>query len=187
MIRQLTGYAALILVLFLAWTANAYSQGILIKDLRCEYLNEPLGIDVVKPRLSWALESEVRGDGQTAYRILVAQSHKNLNTGTGNLWDSGKVETNQSVRVPYAGKALDSRQRCYWKVRVWDGTDTASGWSPAGMWTMGLLKAEDWTGKWIGLDGDESGPETPLSAAKWIWFPEGAPAQSAPAARSART
>jgi len=163
-------------------TAGAAGSGITVTALRCEYLADPLGVDCPDPRLSWRIESQDRDVSQTAYQILVSDSKAALDTDAGNLWDSGKVETNQSVRVPYAGKALDSRQRCYWKVRVWDGTDTASGWSPAGMWTMGLLKAEDWTGKWIGLDGDESGPETPLSAAKWIWFPEGAPAQSAPAA-----
>ncbi|MFO7973027.1 MAG: family 78 glycoside hydrolase catalytic domain [Candidatus Hydrogenedentota bacterium] len=164
-----------------ALTMGATDAPVTVTDLRCAYRVDPLGIDRVNPRLSWRLESSKRGVVQTGYRILVADSEAALAADEGNLWDSGKVEAEQSALVPYEGNGLESRQRCYWKVRVWDNEGKASDWSPIAMWTMGLLKAEDWTGQWIGLDEEDSPGDTPLAAARWIWFPEGAPAQNAPA------
>jgi len=98
--------------------------------LNCEYLTDPLGIDVVKPRLSWKMEnqkseilnpkSEIpRGQKQAAYQVLVASSAELLKKDKGDLWDSGKVESDQSTQVEYAGKPLESRMQCYWKVKVW--------------------------------------------------------------------
>jgi alpha-L-rhamnosidase len=118
-------------------------------DLRCEYLTDPIGIDVIKPRLSWICESSQRGQKQTAYRLLVASSRDKLDKNVGDLWDSGKVKSNRSIHNVYAGKPLKSRMRCYWKVRVWDKDDTASKWSMPAMWSMGLMKPDDWTAKWI--------------------------------------
>ncbi|MEA3365054.1 MAG: rhamnosidase, partial [Candidatus Hydrogenedentes bacterium] len=172
---------SMFVMIFAALTMGATEGGVVVNDLRCEYLVEPMGIDRLNPRLSWRLESTDRGVVQTGYQILVADSEAALAADEGALWDSGKVETEQSALVPYAGKTLESRQRCYWKVRVWDNHGKTSDWSPTAMWTMGLLKPEDWTGKWIGLDEEDSRPDAPLAEARWIWFPEGAPAQSAPA------
>jgi len=117
--------------------------------LRCEYLTHPLGIDVAKPRLSWVIESDRRGERQTAYQVLIASSEEHLKNDKGDLWDSGKVESDQSVHVEYAGKPLVSRQSCHWKVRVWLDGGKASGWSKPATWTMGLLDAADWQAKWI--------------------------------------
>ena len=94
-------------------------------DPRCESMIEPLGIDTLKPRLSWVMQShdqglQVRGEHQTAYQVLVASSEKLLNEDQGDLWDSGKVLSDQSIHIDYAGLPLISKQRCYWKVRVWD-------------------------------------------------------------------
>jgi alpha-L-rhamnosidase len=131
-------------------------------DLRCEYLTNPLGIDVVKPRLSWVIVisdqlsviSKQRGVKQTAYQLLVASSEKLLKEGKPDLWDSGKVESDQSVNVEYKGKALESGQQCFWKVRAWSLTSdlrspVSSSWSQPAFWTMGMLKPEDWSAKWI--------------------------------------
>jgi len=119
-------------------------------NLRCEYRVAPLGVDAAQPRLSWTLSSSVRGDAQTAYEVVAASSMALLNAGTGDLWDSGKVLSAQENHVPYGGTALASSQEVYWKVRVWDATGTASSWSQAGSWTMGILKAADWTpAQWI--------------------------------------
>ena len=96
-------------------------------NLRCERLSEPVAIDRDQPRLSWKLESATRGEKQTAYRVLVASSADKLDKDVGDLWDTGKVESNQSIHVPYAGKALQSRTRCFWKVRVWDKDGKPSG------------------------------------------------------------
>jgi alpha-L-rhamnosidase len=109
------------------------------ENLRCEYLKDPLGIDVTQPRLSWELRADEaprstrgensgtgvqpaampRGVEQRAYQVLVASSPELLKAGRGDLWDSGKAESDQSVHVEYAGKPLGSRQGCWWKVRVW--------------------------------------------------------------------
>jgi alpha-L-rhamnosidase len=151
-------------------------------DLRCEYLVDPLGIDAAKPRLSWtlaALRTEDRGLTQTAYQILVADDEEKLQANEGNLWDSGKVESDQSVHVEYGGEALRSRQRCYWKVRVWDQDAKPSAWSEPALWSMGLLEASDWTAQWIGLDEKAVEPLA-LKPAQWIWFPGGNPAVGAP-------
>jgi len=120
--------------------------------LRCEYLTNPLGIDVRIPRLSWILQSSQRAQKQTAYQILVDDNDEKLKQNKGDLWDTGKVSSDQSVHVAYAGKPLQSQMRCCWKVRVWDKNGTASAWSKPAMWSMGLLNNADWTARWIGAD-----------------------------------
>jgi alpha-L-rhamnosidase len=133
--------------------------------LRCEYLNNPLGIDRGNPRLSWKLEAAPpagRGLKQTAFQILVAATEDALRAGRADLWNSGRVASDQSINVVYAGKPLESRQRCWWQVRIWDQKGEASGWSAEAMWSMGLLRADDWKAVWIGLDGgDETRPQDP--------------------------
>ena len=148
--------------------------------LRCEYVENPLGIDVLEPRLSWLLADDRRGQRQTAYQVLVASSPDTLVRDRGDLWDSGKVHSDQSIHVQYSGKPLVSRQACWWKVRIWDKEGQPSLWSEAARWSMGLLSSTDWTGKWIGLDGGEEAAGS-FKGAGWIWFPEGDPARSAPA------
>lgn len=132
--------------------------------LTCEHLLNPLGIDVAHPRLSWTLSCNGRDEVQTAYQVLVASSEELLEAGKGDLWDSGKVASDQSVLVPYAGKPLTSEARCFWKVRVWDRRGKRSAWSATASWTMGLLGEADWKGKWVAnrakLDADETLPET---------------------------
>ncbi|MCP4612881.1 MAG: family 78 glycoside hydrolase catalytic domain [Planctomycetes bacterium] len=128
------------------------SGGVKVSELRCEYRVNPLGIDVVKPRLSWIMESAQRGQVQSAYQILAADSEEKLRLNQGELWDSGKVESGQSNQVVYEGEPLESRMRCYWKVRVWDKDGKTSAWSEPAMWTVGLLSPGDWQAKWIGYD-----------------------------------
>ena len=139
------------LMLLHVMSADAWSVGVTVENLRCEYLKDPLGIDTEQPRLSWLLKSDQRGQRQTAYRILVADSEMALNQNRGTLWDSGKVVSDRSIQVPYAGRRLKSRARCFWKVQIWDREGSVSAWSEMATWTMGLLRSEDWTAKWIGL------------------------------------
>jgi len=133
-----------------------------VANLRCEYLKDPLGIDVPKPRLSWVMEdggqkTEDRGRKQTAYQILVASTPELLAKDKGDLWDSGKVEGDQSIQVEYVGKPLTSGMRCFWKVRGWftvQGSEVqGSEWSKNASWAMGVLKPEDLgSAKWIKSD-----------------------------------
>ncbi|HZI33957.1 MAG TPA: alpha-L-rhamnosidase N-terminal domain-containing protein, partial [Candidatus Binatia bacterium] len=167
----------------LAWAfaSQLVLRAITITDLRCEDLANPSGIDATQPRLGWLLHSSTRDEMQTAYRILVASSAQKLGAGEGDLWDSGKVSSDQSIQVVYGGAPLPARGQCFWKVRVWDNHGNASNWSQPAKWTMGLLAPADWgEAKWIGLDGvDETNY---LAHTSWIWFPGDSPEQSAPAA-----
>lgn len=117
--------------------------------LRCEQRIDPLGIDSAAPRLSWQLHSEERHQSQRAYRVLVASGRELLAADTGDLWDSGRVAGSDSLNIPYAGHPLQSGQRCYWKVQVWDQDGKASAWSHPATWEMALLRPEDWQAHWI--------------------------------------
>lgn len=133
------------------------TEDVKITNLRCEYLRNPLGIDVHHPRLSWVLESDKRGMKQTAYRILVTGTKENLKKNIGDLWDSGQVESNKSVHIVYQGRELNSGMSCFWKVKVWtlqcgieeNETPVSSDWSESATWEMGLLHSADWSGVWI--------------------------------------
>ena len=120
-------------------------------NLRTEYKTNPIGIDTRQPRLSSQLVSSERGVVQTAYQIQVASDDgfKSI------VWDSGRVPEDRSVHVPYAGPALASGKRYFWRVRVWDGAARASEWSRPAFWEMGLLSPQDWTAKWITPDWEE--------------------------------
>lgn len=144
-----------------------------------EYVRHPLGLDVPRPRLSWPLTSTKEGQAQSAYQVRVATAADRLTEP--DVWDSGKVASSDSVLVPYAGPGLKSRTRYYWSVRVWDTAGKASGWSEPSWWETGLSGAKDWTARWIGAPASLVGAPA-LDDASWIWFPEGDPAGSAPAA-----
>ncbi|MCA9236482.1 MAG: family 78 glycoside hydrolase catalytic domain [Planctomycetales bacterium] len=122
-----------------------------IDRLRCEYLTDPLGVDELRPRLSWQMRSARRGARQTAYQVRVASSRERLLAGNADLWDSGRVQTDASCHIEYAGAPLTSRQACHWHVRVWDETGAVVDSSPA-LWTMGLLQPGDWQARWIAVD-----------------------------------
>jgi len=120
--------------------------------LRCEYMTNPLGIEEGHPRLSWFVSDPRRNAVQSAYHVLVASSEQKLASDEGDIWDSGKVASDQSSHVEYEGPELKSRQRCYWKVRTWDGCDSPSPWSDIQWWEMGILSRGDWMASWIGWD-----------------------------------
>ena len=165
--RRFAAFPIVAMTWLLAQPPVAAAMALTVDHLRCEYLENPLGIDSRVPRLSWKLETgnmkpetdfqnadpptgSLRGVRQTAYQVLVASSDELLMKDTGDLWDSGKVASNQSIQVEYAGKPLQSRMRCYWKVRTWTTAGTA--WSKPAAWSMGLLDKSDWRAAWIGLE-----------------------------------
>src|SRR5664279_1127902 len=147
------------------------------RQLRCEYRVNPQGIDATEPRLSWVLtpvNPHARALRQSAYRVLVASSEAALHVNTGDLWDSGKTVSSDSIHIAYRGKALNSGMAAWWKVQVWDQDGQASVWSAEAQWSMGLLRAEDWQGKWIGRDEagvyrDPGSVYQALVHAQWIW------------------
>lgn len=120
-----------------------------VEHMRCEFKENPRGIDALNPRLSWQLQSDTRGQHQTAYEVLVAGSKAALDKNRGDLWNSGKVASYRSTAIAYNGRALRSGEQCWWAVRVWykNGTRAKSG--PPAFWQMGLLKPSDWKATWI--------------------------------------
>lgn len=135
----------ILLTTALLFSIVTFSQTIL-RNLRCENLNDPHGIDATQPRLSWQLISDQKNVMQAAYEIKVG-GNSNL-SGT-PIWNSGKINSDQSVYVPYNGSHLESGKSYYWQVRVWDNNGKATAWSQTASWQMGLLKLTDWKAKWI--------------------------------------
>ena len=126
--------------------------GLRASGLRTEYRVDPLGIGTDAPHLSWIVQSDIRNTTQSAYRIRVAESKKQLAGAQGILWDSGRVESNGTLNIPYVGIPLGSSQRCFWKVRIWDAVGNDSGWSRPAAFETALLQPGDWQGSWI-FDG----------------------------------
>lgn len=123
-------------------------------SLKCEYRINPPGIDVPDPVLEWTLTprgSSLRGLFQTAYQVLVASSPELLKLNKGDLWNTGKIASNEMNNIRYKGKPLKSHQTVWWKVRTWDQEKKASAWADSHQWTMGVINSQDWSGaKWIG-------------------------------------
>lgn len=127
-----------------------------VRRLTCEYLTDPIGLDGPLPRLSWQVHAPQRGARQTAYQIQVGSEPSWGDAAVAaNLWDTGKVLSDHSLHITYAGSDLQPGQRCYWRVRAWDESDTPSLWSDTSAWEMGLLNSGNWQADWITPDWDE--------------------------------
>jgi alpha-L-rhamnosidase len=158
-----------------------------VVQLRCEYRVNPLGIGTPRPRLSWILSDARAGAAQTAYQILVASRPEILSENRGDLWDTGKVASSEMNQIEYAGKPLESRMTCYWKVRIWDANQQVTPFSEPAMWSMGLLRPEDMKAHWIQasqpLIHPQKGTQLDFGDCSWIWYPEkdANPREKAPA------
>lgn len=165
--------------------AHAFAQ-VRPVDLRCEYRLNPVGIDVISPRLSWIVsptDPKARGVSQSAFRVVTASSPEKLAHNVGDLWDTGRIASPQSIQLAYAGKTLTSGVPVFWKVQIWDQNGKQSPWSDPASWSEGLLTPDDWTAKWIGHDEKElyKDPGSPfryLRNAHWIWPETPAPQNS---------
>lgn len=123
-----------------------------VTNLTCEYHENPIGIDVEKPRLSWQLKSDGQNIMQTAYEIRVARLKNDVLRGTNLIWSSGKVESDQSLDVIYEGPALKSMERVYWQVRIWNNKNKATSWSAPAFWETGILDTNLWSASYIGMN-----------------------------------
>lgn len=124
-----------------------------VNRLVCENLVNPIGIGITNPQFGWQLESGKRGTMQSAYELRV---FSDASKPSGTVWTSGKVNSDQSVHVEYAGPKLQSAKKYFWQVRVWDNNGKASNWSETAHWQMGLLEPGDWKAKWIGISAAET-------------------------------
>ncbi|HEY6505381.1 MAG TPA: family 78 glycoside hydrolase catalytic domain [Chitinophagaceae bacterium] len=132
---------------------SIYAQKLTVANLRCEYKQDPIGVDIAKPKFSWELRSMQQNIMQMAYRVLVADDPALLKKNTGNIWDSKKILSGASIQVTYNGKVLLPAKKYFWKVMVWDNKGNISSWSDDASWQMGLLAMKDWSGaKWIGYE-----------------------------------
>jgi alpha-L-rhamnosidase len=157
--KLLSGVIAMVL---LASTASAAPV-----RLRCEHLENPRGIDMASPHLSWQSDSTERDWRQAAYEILVASNEENLRAGKADIWDSGKVDSAESVGIVYRGPAVEARKRYYWKVRVWDEGGQVSDSAEGAWWETGLLHATDWKAKWIRWKNPDDDDDR--RGIRWIW------------------
>ena len=149
-----------LLIVFLGVFSSVLYAETGVTKLVCEYHENPVGIDVEHPRLSWQLYSDQQNVVQSAYEIRVAGSAKDLSSKSKRLWSSGKVESDQSVNVVYGGPQPESMQRLYWQVRVWDNTGKASAWSDPAYWEMGILNPELWKASWITLPNERESEDS---------------------------
>lgn len=146
---------------------------ILPSQMRCEAVVNPVGIGTAAPRLSWKVvptRPNLYNLSQSGYRVTVGSKPSSL-----DLWDSGKVNSDETVNIRYAGKPLASGQQVWWRVQVFDQAGRPSPWSKPSTWSVGLLKPSDWKAKWIGFDAPAQmkAAADPYSGAKWIWGPAG--------------
>ena len=133
--------------------AATYVQAALTAyDLRCELLHQPWGINTTTPALSWKLTHDHNGVRQSAYQILAASRPDLLTEDKADLWNSGRVESEQSVWVTYAGKPLESRSVVYWQVKVWDENGKGGDWARGAKFSVGILDKALWQGKYIGME-----------------------------------
>ncbi len=133
--------------------------------LRCEYLSNPLGIDETRPRLSWWVDDDRPAELQTAYRILAASSPERLAAEQGDLWDSGRVASHQTLNVEYQGSPLATGQRVWWSVCTFDSDGLPSPWSEPSFFEIGPREPGDWCAQWIGaplMGGAATGVQVPV-------------------------
>ena len=142
----------ILLLALLCSTAGAAAQDFSVVNPRCEYRDEPLGINTLTPRFSWQISARDRGFLQSAYELIVGDDRAAVAAGRGNLWRV-KTKGAESLHIPYAGKALESGKEYYWSVRVWNAAGEVSPWMPVNRFSTGLMSPDAWSGaRWIAME-----------------------------------
>ena len=137
----------ILLYLLLFFPVMCMAQNPAADGLTCEYLSNPVGIDIVNPRLSWKINTTQRTTMQQAYNIRVATDVSFSASRT--VWNTGKVTTDSSILITYAGTSLKPATRYYWQVRIWDNHNHASAWSKPAYFETGMFSPADWTATWV--------------------------------------
>ncbi len=139
----------LIIFILLGYSLQIFSQSVCKPvSLMCEYLIDPLGIDVTTPRLTWRIDDKRMGAKQTAYEICVSTDSLEASKGRGIIWQTGKISADKQL-INYKGKSLIPFTRYYWSVRVWDKDGKPSSWSAVNSFETGLMNSSNWKGAWI--------------------------------------
>lgn len=153
------------IIIFLLQNCSLKDQNsVSVANLSCEYLENPIGLDLTTPRLSWILHASANNIKQSAYQILASTNRQLLQNDDFDLWNTGKVSNDQSIHIKYNGKKLESGMRIYWKVKIWDGNDQPTAWSKTAFWEMSLLNKTDWIAKWISTSKFRSSNSLNLNA-----------------------
>ena len=131
------------------------SAQVQVKQLLTEGLKDPQSIDNAHPRFSWKLSTEQKNTLQSAYEITVMDGKK-------TAWTSGKVSSDETLHVPYAGAALSPGKQYSWKVKVWDNHGHTAASTEAAYFRMGITA---WKAKWIEPGYQEAAPALYLKQA----------------------
>lgn len=159
---------ALLLTAVLSCRLAVAEESAMVYDLRCENLTNPVSIDSLSPHFSWKIKSSVQGTVQSKFQIVIATAPSLLNEKDADLWNSGPIESNENVFVPYQGKPLASHIQAWWKVRVWTA-EMSSPWSEAARFGVGLLNPADWKAEYITFPEESDGRRTPLLRKGFDW------------------
>jgi alpha-L-rhamnosidase len=119
-----------------------------VTNLKCEHLQNPIGIDETHPRFTWQMESEIQGSFQKAFQLVVGMTEAEVTSGDGNVWESGTINSSV-IPVVYNGPELQPFTRYFWNVRVLDESDNWTDWSPVAWFETGMMDQTNWKGKWI--------------------------------------
>jgi len=130
------------------------SSSVMFTAIMTEMQKNPEGVSAAKPRFSWKFTSDKPDVKQTAYQIEVAATEEDLKTGSNLLWNSGRIESDQSLLIEYNGLPLESGKKYYWRATIWTNAEGKTQ-SDIQYWSMALLKESDWKAKWIGLNDIE--------------------------------
>jgi len=156
---RLPKFMILLILLTISGLTSAKTS---FSGLKCEYLTNPLGLNVSHPRFTWQIESQEANFIQTSYEIRVTTSPSMPGKENKRVWYSGKVKSDQSVNVEYKGKALKSKMRYFWQVRICDNKGKATSWSEPAWWETALLDSSLWKADWIAAPGKVAEDHRPV-------------------------
>lgn len=164
--------------------SSCYNSSININETTCNHCPAPQVVNTLNPLFGWQMYSKKNGAKQTGFQILVSTTIEKISNDEGDIWDTGKIMSDNSQNIPFSGKKLESSKRYYWKVRVWNSNDKVSDWSTIKHWDMGLSDISEWNSKWIGaikkadsnLPEGHNYPKYGMPKSKWtIWQDSVAP------------